>query len=53
MTVAARHALSLSTVVDYTCNYIGRIKSESPTGWAVYGTTVRLVQGTRPPTPCP
>ena len=43
----------LSTAVDYSCNYIGRIKSENPMGWAVYGTTVRLVQGTRPPTPCP
>lgn len=43
----------LTTAVDYTCNYIGRIKSESPTGWAVNGTTIRLVQGTRPPTPCP
>ena len=43
----------LSTVVDYTCNDIGRIKAESPTGWAAYGTTIRLVQGTRPPRPCP
>ncbi len=50
---AAGFNYSLTTVVDYTCNYIGRIKSENPTGWAVYGTTVRLTQGTRPPTPCP
>src|SRR5579883_1720069 len=41
---------SLSYAVDYTCNYINRIKSQNPgPSWAVYGTTVRLVQGTRPP----
>ncbi len=50
---AAGFGYTLTYAVDYTCNHINRIESQNPTGWAVYGTTVRLVQGTRPPRPCP
>jgi len=40
---------------DYTCNYIGVIKSQTPTAgtWARYGSAVSVTVGTRPPQPCP
>jgi alpha-tubulin suppressor-like RCC1 family protein len=48
---------SISDVVDYTCNYVGRVKAQYPArGTAVaYGSAVSIYVGERPPYPhqCP
>ena len=45
----------VSYAADYTCNYLGVIKSQTPTAgtWAKYGSPVSVTVGIRPPTPCP
>jgi alpha-tubulin suppressor-like RCC1 family protein len=44
----------VTDVADYTCNYIGVIKSQTPTAgtWAKYDSPVSVTVGTRPPQPC-
>jgi alpha-tubulin suppressor-like RCC1 family protein len=44
----------VTNVTDYTCNYIGVIKSQTPTAgtWAKYDSPVSVTVGTRPPQPC-
>jgi alpha-tubulin suppressor-like RCC1 family protein len=44
----------MTNVPDYTCNYIGVIKSQTPTAgtWAKYNSPISVTIGTRPPQPC-
>jgi hypothetical protein len=46
---------TVNTVVDNTCNNIGRVMSQSPAaGTTVYGgSAVSITIGSRPPHPCP
>jgi beta-lactam-binding protein with PASTA domain len=45
----------VTDVPDDTCNYLGVIKSQTPTAgtWAKYGSAVSVTVGVRPPQPCP
>jgi hypothetical protein len=49
---AASFNVALAPVADRTCERIGLVMAQSPP-WAVYGSTVTLTIGARPPTPCP
>jgi serine/threonine-protein kinase len=46
---------SVSSVVDNTCNNIGRVLSQNPAAGTTQhvGSAVSITLGTRPKTPCP
>ncbi len=52
---AAGFGAAITSAVDRTCNYLGRIMSERPGAgaFANLGSTVTLTIGSRPRTPCP
>ena len=53
--IAAGFNVAIASAPDRSCNYFGLVMRESPSwwSWAVFGSTVTLITGSRPPTPCP
>ena len=52
---AAGFNVSIASAPDPTCNHLSQVIREIPGAgtWAVYGSTVTITIGSRPPNPCP